>query len=98
MVNRYYKKSAAVHENILRVFTDPSYAEMEAGLGGTMDPDRRSDSGPAWFKDSPENDTLSRGQHARQHLHYLKLAVQRHGVWPNISGSTLICSKSTRMI
>ncbi|KAJ1323672.1 ankyrin repeat domain-containing protein 50 [Microdochium nivale] len=31
---RYYKKSAAVHENILRVFSDPAYAELE---GGTLE-------------------------------------------------------------
>jgi hypothetical protein len=31
MANRYYKKAAALHENILRAFTDPVYASMDAG-------------------------------------------------------------------
>ncbi|KAI0151435.1 NACHT domain protein [Pestalotiopsis sp. NC0098] len=30
MANRYYKKSAAIHENILRVFSDPAYASVES--------------------------------------------------------------------
>jgi hypothetical protein len=30
MANRYYKKAAALHENILRAFTDPVYASMDA--------------------------------------------------------------------
>jgi hypothetical protein len=29
MANRYYRKAAAIHENILRVFTDPVYASMD---------------------------------------------------------------------
>ncbi|TLD15231.1 hypothetical protein PspLS_10631 [Pyricularia sp. CBS 133598] len=33
---RYYKKSAAVHENILRAFSDPTFADMEGGLDGSM--------------------------------------------------------------
>jgi hypothetical protein len=32
MANRYYKKSAAIHENILRAFSDPSYAGVDGGL------------------------------------------------------------------
>ncbi|KAF2996181.1 hypothetical protein E8E14_004952 [Neopestalotiopsis sp. 37M] len=30
MANRYYKKSAAIHENILRIFSDPAYASVES--------------------------------------------------------------------
>ncbi|KAL2167582.1 hypothetical protein VTG60DRAFT_1093 [Thermothelomyces hinnuleus] len=29
MANRYYRKAAAIHENILRVYSDPAYASMD---------------------------------------------------------------------
>ena len=80
IANRYYKKSAAVHENILRVFTDPSYAEMEAGLDGTMT-DGGSSSGFEAMEDL-EQATLPDGQYVCRHLHFLKLALERLGSWP----------------
>ncbi|CAI4213566.1 unnamed protein product [Parascedosporium putredinis] len=82
MANRYYKKSAAVHENILRVFTDPSYAEMEAGLDGSISPDSGSNYGLDAVTDLPSQSNLSDGQYARQHLRLLKLAIERLGSWP----------------
>lgn len=36
MAARYYKKSAAVHENILRMFSDPAYADAEAGMDESL--------------------------------------------------------------
>lgn len=81
MAHRYYKKSAAVHENVLRVLTDPSYAEMETGLDGTMG--ANNGSAVTYGTDQlPGQSALSEGQYARQHLGYLKLALQRLGDWP----------------
>ncbi|SPO01633.1 related to NACHT domain protein [Cephalotrichum gorgonifer] len=79
MANRYYKKSAAVHEYILRVFTDPTYADMEAGLDVCVSVDSASSYGVG---DLPEQPAISDGQYSRQHLWYLKLALERLGSWP----------------
>lgn len=79
MANRYYKKSAAVHENIIRVFSDPTYAEFEGGLDGNTSMDGSTyDLG----LDETIHGAAKDGEHVRQHLHLLKLAVQRLGDWP----------------
>lgn len=79
MASRYYKKSAATHENILRIFSDPSYAELEGGLDASMSLD-----GSTYDLDMAANgqSTLSDGEHVRQHLQLLKLSVERLGHWP----------------
>ncbi|KAH6853214.1 hypothetical protein B0I37DRAFT_419987 [Chaetomium sp. MPI-CAGE-AT-0009] len=43
IANRYYKKAAALQENILRIFTDPVYASMDGG--GPLLGDDMSDAG-----------------------------------------------------
>lgn len=78
MANRFYKKSAALNEVILRVFTDPTYAEMEGGLEASMSAD-----GSAVDLDlSMSAQALTNGQYVRRHFHLFKLAVQRLGKWP----------------
>ncbi|KAJ5570216.1 uncharacterized protein N7459_009646 [Penicillium hispanicum] len=79
MANKYYKKSASVHENLLRIFVDPSFAEFEGGLDSSLSMD-----GSAYDLDIGEsaNGGLSDGEHVRQHLQLLKLAIQRLGDWP----------------
>lgn len=79
MANKFYKKSAAVHENLLRVYVDPSFAEFEGGLDNSMSMD-----GSAYDLDIADsaNGSMSDGEHVRQHLQLLKLAVQRLGDWP----------------
>lgn len=79
MANRYYRKSAAVHENIIRVFSDPTYAEFEGGLDASISTDS---SAYELGLDEAVNGTVKDGEHVRQHLHLLKLAVQRIGDWP----------------
>ena len=72
---RYYKKAAGLHENALRFFIDPtsvSSTEMEAGTISGL-------SSPA---SSPGENTEEEGKYVRQHLHLLKLAVERLGDWP----------------
>ncbi|OQD60485.1 hypothetical protein PENPOL_c023G04743 [Penicillium polonicum] len=70
---RYYRKAAALHENALRVFIGPSSddADMEV-ISGISSPSSASSPG-----EKPEE-----GKHVRQHLHMLKLAVERLGEWP----------------
>ncbi|KAK3309437.1 uncharacterized protein B0T15DRAFT_384179, partial [Chaetomium strumarium] len=97
-VNRYYKKAAAIHGNILRVFSDPAYAAVNGGSfmdgsdrhihvdlspdidGNLPSPLGRVHSYPPYEKYYPElqEDVSPR---VRQHLHLLKLAVQRLGAW-----------------
>lgn len=80
MAKKYYKKSAGVQENLLRILIDPSFAEFEGGLDGSLSMD-----GSAYeldISDSANGTTLSESQHALQHLQLLKLAVQRLGDWP----------------
>ncbi|KAJ5128530.1 hypothetical protein N7448_002249 [Penicillium atrosanguineum] len=73
---RYYRKAAALHENALRVFIDPSSAastEMDVEVISGM-------SSPSSTSSPGEN--AEEGKHVRQHLHMLKLAVERLGDWP----------------
>ncbi|RAK80059.1 uncharacterized protein BO72DRAFT_424168 [Aspergillus fijiensis CBS 313.89] len=73
---RYYKKAASLHENALRVFIDPSSVsatEMEDSMSSS-----ESGSGAT----SPGGIVEDEGKHVRQHLHLLKLAVERLGDWP----------------
>lgn len=79
--NKYYKKSAAVHENILRVFTDPSYAELETVFDGTS-AESGSNFGPDPVGDFKEQAALPDGQYVRRHMRYMKLALERLGSWP----------------
>ncbi|KAJ6016828.1 hypothetical protein N7451_000207 [Penicillium sp. IBT 35674x] len=80
MANKYYKKAAGVHENLLRIFIDPALADIEGGLESSFSLD-----GSAYdlnIEETTNGSSLSEGEHARQHLHLLKLAVQRLGDWP----------------
>jgi tetratricopeptide (TPR) repeat protein len=73
---RYYRKAAALHENALRVFIDPSSAastEMDVEVISGM-------SSPSSASSPGEN--AEEGKHVRQHLRMLKLAVERLGDWP----------------
>lgn len=73
---RYYRKAAALHENALRAFVDPSSVsatEMDTEvISGLSAPSSASSPG----------ETAEDGKHVRQHLHMLKLAVERLGDWP----------------
>jgi tetratricopeptide (TPR) repeat protein len=72
---RYYRKAAALHENALRVFIDPSSAS-------TGDVDMEVISGMSSPSSSASPGEKEEGKHVRQHLHMLKLAVERLGDWP----------------
>ncbi|KAH9885657.1 NACHT domain protein [Xylariomycetidae sp. FL2044] len=102
MAKRYYKKAAAVHEDILRVLSDPSYDSLEgnglggdSGLLGSLDGsnyggffNNSSQPDTGLLNDLPtspaeqQHTTISDGEHARQHLRLLKLALERLGSWP----------------
>lgn len=78
MASRYYKKSASIHENILRIFIDPLFAEVH--LSG---PDSASMADSSISVEMIMPDTnVTETDHARQHLLLLKLAIQRIGTWP----------------
>ncbi|KAJ5102654.1 hypothetical protein N7532_003183 [Penicillium argentinense] len=73
---RYYRKAAALHENALRVFIDPSSSpasDVETEVISGM-----SSSSSA----SSPGENAEDGKHVRQHLRMLKLAVERLGDWP----------------
>ncbi|KAL4996903.1 hypothetical protein BDV10DRAFT_186709 [Aspergillus recurvatus] len=73
---QYYRKAAALHENALRNFVDPSFAPI------AIDADTRHSSPSASEPSSPGEPGKSSGNCIRQHLHLLKLAVERLGNWP----------------
>ncbi|KAG2026218.1 hypothetical protein GB937_001725 [Aspergillus fischeri] len=73
---RYYKKAAALHENALRAFIDPTSLASPAMEEGASSPG--SEYGPRSPGERPEDS----GKYVRQHLHLLKLAVERLGNWP----------------
>ncbi|KAJ5941547.1 hypothetical protein N7516_001715 [Penicillium verrucosum] len=82
MANKYFKKSAAVHESLLRILVDPSLAEFEGNLDTNFSMD-----GSAYDLNIQEHGSdsgylLSSGEHVRAHLNLLKLSVQRLGDWP----------------
>ncbi|RAL01455.1 NACHT domain protein [Aspergillus ibericus CBS 121593] len=79
LANRYYKKSAGVHEGILRAFSDPYYADFEGGLEATLSID-----GSAYEVDVHDtaDSNFSEGEHVKQHMKLFKLAVERLGDWP----------------
>lgn len=81
LAHRYYRKSATLHENILRVFCDPSLAELDGVIDGGMSMD-----GSHYELDMGKNGkdaaALSEGEYVRRHMHLLKLSVERLGAWP----------------
>lgn len=76
LAKRYYKKSAATHENILRAFTD---VDIDTALDGSMSMD-----GHSLDLDLVDDgvESVSPEEHVRKHFKLLKLAVQRLGEWP----------------
>ncbi|KAJ6178050.1 C2H2 type zinc finger domain protein [Penicillium mononematosum] len=80
LASRYYKKSAALHERLLFLFANPSWAEEENDFNSgksTDDLDIDLD-----LTDTTNGASVSDGEHVRQHLFLLKLALQRLGDWP----------------
>ncbi|OJJ46551.1 hypothetical protein ASPZODRAFT_16305 [Penicilliopsis zonata CBS 506.65] len=92
MAHRYFRKAAAVHENILRVFSDPMYAELEGGGDSMHGMDESIYS--VEMGGIPANGAavasgvvvLTDGEYVRRHLYLLKLAVERLGDWPKEYG------------
>ncbi|KAJ6094471.1 hypothetical protein N7467_001984 [Penicillium canescens] len=78
MANKYYKKSAVVHESLLRIFVDPSLAEFE----GSMDASFSMDGSAYDLNINDSTSSLTDGEQVRQHLQLLKLSLQRLGDWP----------------
>ncbi|KAL4978775.1 hypothetical protein BDW66DRAFT_148978 [Aspergillus desertorum] len=76
LASQFYKKAAALHENALRVFIDPSSAST------TTDIDLEQPSPSVSGLPIPAETAKSLGECIRQHLHLLKLAVERLGNWP----------------
>ncbi|RHZ53851.1 hypothetical protein CDV55_101150 [Aspergillus turcosus] len=75
---RYYKKAAALHENALRAFIDPTALAsptIDESGGSSLS---GSESGPLSPVERPED----LGKYVWQHLHLLKLVVERLGNWP----------------
>lgn len=82
MANKYYKKSAAVHESLLRVFVDPSLAEFEGTLDASFSMDGSAYDLNIQEQGSDGGYSLASGEHVRAHLNLLKLSIQRLGDWP----------------
>ncbi|KAJ5048613.1 hypothetical protein NUH16_007118 [Penicillium rubens] len=82
MANKYYKKSAGVHESLLRVLVDPSLAEFEGALDGSFSMDGSTYDLNMHEQGSDSGYSLTSGEHVRAHLNLLKLSVQRLGDWP----------------
>jgi hypothetical protein len=79
MANKYYRKSAGLHKRVLHDFVDPYRAETESTVESNISTD-------AFDVDLDVTDTtngasVSDGEHVRQHLLLLKLALQRLGDW-----------------
>lgn len=79
LAGQYYRKAAGLHENALRVFVDPSSSSEGEGLDSMSSPS--SPPSPVSPSSSSQLDHTI-GKSIRQHLHLLKLAVERLGAWP----------------
>ncbi|KAL4883534.1 hypothetical protein BJY04DRAFT_216358 [Aspergillus karnatakaensis] len=80
LANRYYKKSAAVHENILRTLSDPAFADLDGSFDGNMSTDGSAFDGD--YNDFFTNNGASIEEQVRHHFMLFKLAIQRLGTWP----------------
>ncbi|KAL3467675.1 hypothetical protein BJX64DRAFT_283144 [Aspergillus heterothallicus] len=80
LANRYYKRSAAVHENILRALSDPNFADLDGSLDSGFSTDGSAYEGD--FNDSLSANGAPVGDQIRQHFKLFKLAIQRLGGWP----------------
>ena len=74
MAQRYFKKAAALHENALRGFLDPSSMQFDYSADSSQESDVSSSTSDEELGDE--------GKHVRQHFHLLKHAVERLGNWP----------------
>lgn len=75
---KYYRKSAAVHENVLRAFTDPSFAELEPSYAESS---AGSDLGALGASQGQLQAALPDGEYVRRHMLHMKLALERLGGW-----------------
>jgi hypothetical protein len=81
LAQRYYKKSAALHENILRAFTESAVGHLEgSSLGSSVNGSVNGDS--SMFDLQYSETSESKAEHIRTHFKLLKLAVERLGGWP----------------
>ncbi|KAF7594203.1 hypothetical protein BBP40_009907 [Aspergillus hancockii] len=80
LAQRYYKKGAALHENILRAFLEYAVDESEGSVDGSLNGSVNGDS--SVFDLQYSQTTAPKGEQIRTHLKLLKLAVERLGGWP----------------
>ncbi|KAK8054888.1 NACHT domain protein [Apiospora rasikravindrae] len=94
IANRYYRKSAAIHEDILRGLRFPGgsgsgggFSRSEPGLPQQADGNNTNSHGYRGIfavLAAPNGEPgLSEGHIARQHLWLLRLALERAGGWPS---------------
>ncbi|KAL4953776.1 hypothetical protein BDW69DRAFT_150925 [Aspergillus filifer] len=75
LANRYYKRAVALHENILRALSDPTFDDLDGSLSGdgsVLDLDESAEA----FGNGNIDDQV------RTHFKLFKLAIQRLGSWP----------------
>ncbi|RDW79099.1 NACHT domain protein [Aspergillus mulundensis] len=77
LANRYYKRAAALHENILRALSDPTFADMDGSYDGGMSTD-----GSVLDLDNDLANASLGDDQVRLHFKLFKLAIQRLGGWP----------------
>ena len=86
LANRYYKRSAALHENILRALSDPTFDDLDGSVdGGSVNGSVNGSMSPSgldsdFVADFTNGATID--DQVRQHYKLFKLAVQRFGGWP----------------
>ncbi|KAL3471075.1 hypothetical protein BJX99DRAFT_263600 [Aspergillus californicus] len=77
VATRYYKRSAALHENVLRALSDPAFADLDGSFDGGMSTD-----GSAFDGEYSSNTQAPNPEQIRHHFQLFKLAIQRLGSWP----------------
>jgi hypothetical protein len=74
------QEAAALHENILRAFTDSTSKELEGSMESSLNGSVNGNS--SMFDLQYNHPSVSQGEHVRTHLKLVKLAIERIGAWP----------------
>ncbi|KAI9372368.1 hypothetical protein BJX61DRAFT_552942 [Aspergillus egyptiacus] len=78
LANRYYKRAAVLHENILRAMSDHTLADMDGSLDGGVS----TDGSVSALSGDVGSELVPSDEQVRLHFKLFKLAVQRLGGWP----------------
>ncbi|KAL4807490.1 hypothetical protein BDV18DRAFT_158706 [Aspergillus unguis] len=70
LASRYYKRSASLHENVLRALSDPTFSDLDGSFDGSE------------LGDSIDAEAFASDEQVKKHFKLFKLSIQRLGGFP----------------